>query len=147
MAKLTERMVEQLRRRYEAREAGALLDAIDFCARAGMPMPLWVAEAFCARFEDWRMFRARSLDAAFGVKRKGTRLPDRQRREWLKPRVVLSAIRLRQRKGKGKPLPYDISLFERVGAELKIKASTARDLFYDADNQWRPFFEAWPPKE
>jgi hypothetical protein len=139
-------MVEQLRRRYEAGESGALLEAIDFCARAGMAMPLWLVDAFCARFADWRMFRVKSLDAAFGVERKGVRIPDRESREWLKPRVVLSALRLRHQR-QGKPLPYDMALFELVGAELEIEGTAARDLYYAADNRWRDFFRAWPPKE
>jgi hypothetical protein len=144
MANLTARMVEKLHHQYEAGDPGAILDAIDFCARAGMPMPVWLAEAYCARFEDWSMYQVKSLDEAFGVRarREGARIPDRERRERLKPRVVLSALRLRERKGKGKPLPYDMALFECVGRELKIKASDAHDLFYDADNHWRDALRA-----
>jgi hypothetical protein len=142
MAKLTAQMVEKLRHQYEAGDRGALLDAIDFCARAGMPMPIWLAEAYCARYEDWSMYRAKSLDEAFGVERKGERIPDRARKERLKPRVVLSALRHRERNGIGKPLPYDMALFELVGAELNIKASAAHDLFHAADNHWRDALRA-----
>jgi hypothetical protein len=143
MAKLTERMVEQLRRRYEAGKTGALLEAIDFCARAGMPLPLWLVDAFCVRYEDWSMYRVKSLDAAFGVERKGARIPDRARRERLKPRVALWTERLHKEEGK----PYGEELFELVGAKLNIESGEARALFYAADNPWRDVLRAWPPKE
>ena len=38
--------IEECRKRIEAGEAKALLEALDYCARSGSSMPLWLAEAF-----------------------------------------------------------------------------------------------------
>jgi hypothetical protein len=125
--KLTATMVDARRQQFEAGEDWALLDAVDFCARGGMAMPLWLANAFCERYASWSLFETRTLDAAFRVERKGARLPDRARREWLKPRVVLRVLLLH-----GQRVPIDEGLFEKVGTDLGIPAGTARDIYYEA---------------
>jgi hypothetical protein len=127
---LTKRWVEACHKRFDAGEAGALLDAIDMCARAGMPMPLWAAEAFCGRYVSWAQFRAQTLDEAFGVMRpKGMHVSGRALREWLRPRVALRVTQL-QRAG----MPTDEALFEQVAADLgnKIKGPTAKDIYYES---------------
>jgi hypothetical protein len=45
--KITESLIDDRRRRFAAGDKAALLDAIDLCARAGLPMPGWLAEAYC----------------------------------------------------------------------------------------------------
>ncbi|WP_338689611.1 hypothetical protein V5279_26830 [Bradyrhizobium sp. 26S5] len=50
--KLTDLAIEDCRRRFEAGSAKALIEAIDFCARSGSAMPLWLGEAVCARFDQ-----------------------------------------------------------------------------------------------
>ena len=140
MVKLTELAIEECRKRFEAGEPKALLEAIDFCARSGSAMPLWLAEAFCARYEAWSRYDAKTLDQAFGVERKGERIPNRKFRESMKPRVAYEVCRLhRQEK-----LPIDEALFERVGQILEIPMGMARDIYYN-DNSWRQFFEAITP--
>ena len=67
MANFTDLAIEDCRKRFEAGEAKALLEAIDYCARSRTTMPLWVAEAYIARFDEWFRYRARTLDQAFGV--------------------------------------------------------------------------------
>ncbi|WP_111748622.1 hypothetical protein [Salinisphaera orenii] len=52
---------------YEQGNPQALLTAIEFCARIGEPMPRWVADAYCTRFEAWRDFEHKELGEAFGV--------------------------------------------------------------------------------
>jgi hypothetical protein len=136
--KLTAVLVEKLRENFEAGDAGALLDAIDFCARAGMAMPLWVVDAYGARHADWRMFRAATLDDAFDVKRKkGMHLEDAKRREWLKPRVAFEVELLRR--SKNPPPQFDDVLFARVGKKLGISRAQANKIYYAADNNWREF--------
>lgn len=143
--KLTAQMVEKLRRKYEGGvddqdreqppDPAALLDAIDFCARAGMPMPRWLAEAWCARYEDWMLFRAKSLDEAFGVSRpKGMHIDGAAQRQRLKARVVLEVLRLH---GEEK-LPIDQDLFDRVGKVLGIGGGLVNKIYYK-DNPWRDF--------
>jgi hypothetical protein len=146
MSKLTARLIEERHKQFEAGDAAALLDAVDLCARSGTAMPEWLANAFCERYLDWCMLRAKTLDDAFRVKRpKNMRVGDRARRERLKPRVVLAVLRLRRKEN----LPFGEELFERAGATLKpkITGSLARDVFYDPENRWRDLFRAMPPKE
>jgi hypothetical protein len=139
MAKLTDLAIDECRKLFEAGDPKALLEAIDFCARSGSAMPLWLAEAFCARFDKWSRYEVKTLDQAFGVERKGERISNRKHREWLKPRVAWEVSRLhRQEK-----LPIDEALFERVGEILKIPMGTARDIYYK-DNRWRQLFDAIP---
>ena len=144
MAKLTARLIEERRKQFEAGDAAALLDAVDLCARSGTAMPLWVVEAFCERYLDWRLLRAKTLDDAFGVKRpKNMRFHDQARRERLKARVALEVLRLR----KEEKLPFGDYLFERAGAACKIPAGMARDVYYDSEIRWRDLFNAMPPRE
>jgi hypothetical protein len=129
--------IEQLLRpRIEAGDGVALLDALDFCARAGMAMPAWLGEAYSARYVDWATFRKPTLDAAFGATRKGVHVKARARRALLMPRIVLAAMRLHEQEG----LPYDDALFERVGKELRV--DDAKHLFYAPDNPWRGVVKA-----
>jgi hypothetical protein len=131
-------LVEKRRKQFEAGEEWALLDAVDFCARAGMTMPLWLANAFCERYLDWFLFQVKTLDEAFKVEgdRKGKHIERRARREWLKPRVVLEVLRLHDPEGENMPL--DDVLFERVGETLGCGKTLAKDLYYDVegDNPW-----------
>lgn len=139
MAKFTDLAIENCRKRFEAGEAAALLDAIDYCARSGTAMPVWLAEGYCSRYAAWSKYQAKTFDQAFGVERKGERIPERRKREWLKPRVVMEVDKLHRQQG----LPIDEALFELVGRALEIKLGTARDIYY-RDNEWRQFIEALP---
>lgn len=141
MAKLTDRAIANCRKRFEAGEAGALLDAVDYCARSGTAMPLWLSEAYCARYIAWRTYKFKTLDQAFAVERKSQRIPELRKREILKPRVAIEVDRIHREE----KLPIDEALFERVGKALRIKPSTARDIYYK-DNPWRKFIVALPRK-
>jgi hypothetical protein len=141
MAKINDRLVQDCRKRFEAGEAEALLDAVDRCARTGTAMPLWLAEAFCSRYIAWRTYQHKTLDQAFGVDRKSERISERRKREMLKARVAVEVDTARRQE----KLPIDEALFERVGKSLKIKPGTARDIYYK-DNFFRTFLEAIPRK-
>jgi hypothetical protein len=124
---------KKLRPQIGTGDGVALLLAIDYCARSGMAMPEWLAQAFTERYDNWRKFRVKTLDAAFGVRR-GRRIRiERQRaREELKPYVVYW-VRLLQQKGAA----IDDALFERVGKRLKISGPSVKRIYYDPDNPWR----------
>jgi hypothetical protein len=139
MAKLTDLAIEDCRKRFEAGDATFLLHAIDYCARSGSAMPLWLGEAVCARFDSWFRYEIKSLDQAFGVERKGERISNRNSRERLKPHVAWEVSRLHREEH----LPVDEALFERVGNTFKISMGTARAIYYN-DNPWRKLFEAMP---
>ena len=76
------------RRRFEAGDKTALLDAVDFCARAGLHAGV-ARRSYCAAYAQWAAYGARSLDQAFGVDRKGRKLAQLQKRESLKAAVVV----------------------------------------------------------
>jgi hypothetical protein len=135
MTKEAERLIEVCQHRFEGGDKTALLDAIDFCARSATVMPVWLAEAYCAAYTEWATYKVRSLDQAFGVERKGRRIPDLQEREALKASVVIEVDKLRQEK-----VPTDEMLFDRV-EKLNIPAGQARDIYYK-DNPWRKFNDA-----
>ena len=140
--RLTTRFVEVCRKEYEAGRDPALLEAIDLCIRSHTPVPLWAANAWSERYLDWLDYRKPTVDAAFGVRRKG-KVSWQARRRQLGARIVLEVLRLRR----DDKLPIDAHLFERVGKRLDIKPGTARKIYYDPDNRWRDLFAAMPPKD
>jgi hypothetical protein len=118
---------KKLRPQIKAGDGAALLLAIDYCARSGMAMPEWLGLAFPQRYDNWRKFRAKTLDVAFGVTRKKRIRIEQQRvHEELKPHVVYW-VRQLQRRGAS----IDDGLFERVGKKLKIKGALAKRVYYD----------------
>ena len=143
MAKFTELMIEDCRHRFEAGDKTALLDAVDFCARSGTVMPVWLAEAYCAGYTAWATYKVRSLDQAFDVVRKGRRIPDLQEAYASKAVVVIEVNKLHQEE-----VPIDEGLFAVVGEKLNIPMGQVRALYHE-DNPWRQFKEAidkLPPK-
>ena len=127
--------VEECRKRFDAGDNAALLEAANLCAMAGTAMPQWLAEAFCARFLDWYLFQAKTLDEAFKITRKGKHTDKAARRERLRPRVAEAVGRL--------GLPIDEHLFRVIGAELHISGAVAREIYYEpATKRWLQFFAA-----
>ena len=100
-------------------------------------MPIWLSNAYSSSYVAWLKYQVKTLDQAFGVQRKGQRIPGRRERELLKPRVVIEVDKLHRQQG----LPIDEALFELVGEALQIKPGMARDIYY-TDNGWREFIEA-----
>jgi hypothetical protein len=144
MAKMTERWIEDCRHRLEAGDKTALLDAIDFCARSGTVMPLWLAEAYCAGYTAWATYKVRSLDQAFDVVRKGRRIPDLK-----KGYASMAAVAIEVNKLHQEQVPIDDGLFEQVSEKLNIPVGQVRALYYDEGNSWRQFYKALnklPPK-
>jgi hypothetical protein len=143
ITKITERLIEDCRHRFEAGDKTALLDAIDFCGRSATVMPVWLAEAYCAAYTEWTTYKVRSLDQAFGVERKGRRIRDLQKGYASKAAVAIEVSKLHQ-----EGVPIDEGLFEQVGEKLNIPTGQVRALYYES-NSWRQFNEALnklPPK-
>ena len=132
---MTARLVEQCRERFEAGNPTALLDAIDACARAALPMPMWVVSAFCERYARWASYEAETLDAAFDVeRRKGMHVGKAAYREWLRPRIVFE-VKRRSRDG----AEITMLLFEDVGREFGIGHTQASEIYYESEglhNLW-----------
>jgi hypothetical protein len=134
--KLTAQVVEKLRVQFEAGDHAALLEAVDFCARGGMAMPVWLAKEFCQRYEDWRMFRAKSLDQAFGVERRRIRPKNRALWAWLKPSITLRVLELHGEGEAKQPDLFDAGEL-RKKHRIKISGASVSKLYYADDNQWR----------
>jgi hypothetical protein len=129
---LTKRYVEGCHKRFDVGDGEALLDAIDGCARSGMALPLWAAEAFCGRYVSWVQFEARTLDEAFGVTRKGMHVASQNQRERLRLHVVLLVIQLHE-----EGMPIDDKLFAKVGADFGIGGARVKAIYYE------PATKAW----
>jgi hypothetical protein len=61
--------VEWCRKEYAGGNPLMLLIAIDACLRAGSKAPMWTAQKFCDRIDQWFRGQAKTLDEAFGVQR------------------------------------------------------------------------------
>jgi hypothetical protein len=138
--KLRALAVERRRQQFEAGEEWALIDAVDLCARGGMAMPAWLADAFKERYLSWRLYRVKTLDEAFGVERPGIHPKRRALREWLRPRIALLMLELHAH---GQGMPIDEQIFAEVAAKLNIKGvrgSTVRDIYYESETvSWLRF--------
>ncbi|MGK7059827.1 hypothetical protein BjapCC829_24765 [Bradyrhizobium barranii] len=139
MGKLTDLTIEGFRRRFEAGDPKALLEALDLFCRSGDKMPLWMREALIARLDPFLRYEIKSLDQAFDVERKRERISSRKMRLALQPAVAWEVITLHREEN----LPIDNALFERVGKKFNISMGTARDFYYN-DNPARKLFEAMP---
>jgi hypothetical protein len=137
--KLTAQLVEQRRRQFDAGQGWALLDAIDLCARTAQPLPMWIVDAFGARYLDWLHYRAPTLDVAFDVVRpKRAKLRALARREAQRASVVHQVVDL-HRAG----APLDERLFAQAGRALHLSGGAVRSLFYeDASRALRKIFES-----
>jgi hypothetical protein len=133
--RLTVLMIKKLRKRIKRGDMVALLDAVDLCARSGIPLPTWLATDFCNRFMKWRLFHAKSLDEAFAVTRKRMRIKSRATDEWLKLPITLEVL--------SKDAPIGEEMFELVGKKFGVGKTTAKDIYYGiggkAPNPWLKF--------
>jgi hypothetical protein len=125
--------IEILQANFEAGDNRALLTAVAVCARDGMTVPPWAAEAFYARYAEWARFEVRTLDEAFGVKRKGSRLANLAFQEKIKESVILKAYQLHAKDG----LPLGDELFDCVGASVrpKISGAAVKKIIYAKNNE------------
>jgi hypothetical protein len=60
-------LLEQLRKDRNRGDPRALLYVVDFCLRTGTKVPLWAAQEFCDRIDQWFRSQVATLDEAFGV--------------------------------------------------------------------------------
>jgi hypothetical protein len=136
---LSEALVERYREQFEAGKGAALLNAVDLCARSGLPLPLWARQAFCDRFLAWASYRAPTLDVAFDVVRpKRAKLGTLARREAQRACVVREVVDQHQA---GAPL--DERLFAQAGKALNLSGGAVKSIYYeDASRSLRKIFES-----
>jgi hypothetical protein len=123
----TDRALAALHRRHDAGDRSALLDAIEVLSHN---FPVWVRDGFLAAWWRYCRYDVATLDEAFGVeRRKGQHLAPAQKRELLRPQVILEVY---CRHAKGEPL--DQGTFDRVGDELNISGSEVAKIFSEPES-------------
>lgn len=111
---------------YEEGNKEVLFSALRNCAAHNLPMPNWLADAYCMGHDLWLSYRKPTLDEAFDVKPpKGTHINKLKELRTLKVAIPLFVRKL-QETGRA----IDPHLFEDVGKEFGVSGSKARDIYY-----------------
>ena len=119
--------LEYYQQRFKAGDKECLFSALHSCAAHNLPMPDWLADAYCAGFDTWVNYKVPSLDEAFDIK-----IPKGKHINRLKELHVLKisvALAVKNKHSEGQAI--DQQLFADVGAELGIGGSKARDIYYN----------------
>lgn len=125
------------RERFEAGDKQALFSALRQCACHDLPMPDWLADAYCKAHDDWLSYRKPTLDEAFDVKLpKGSHINKLKKLRRLKFAIPLKVKELSTNQQSDDGIrPIDESLFSDVGKAFNISGSQARDIYYK--HRWR----------
>jgi hypothetical protein len=134
------RQLEMYRRRFERGDRMALLLALDVWLSCCQGPPAWIADAFFHNMTEWLVYRATTLDEAFGApSRAGKHIDRRREREELRPRIMLEIARLIQQGA-----PTDRRTFGQVGEEINKGASYVEAMYYEPKSAgWKrllPYF-------
>jgi len=134
------RRLTALKEKHDAGDKPALIGAITICARAGMPLPPWVSEAWIAADSRIKDYGAKSWDDVFGVPHpKGRHIETARRHLELAIEVY---ERVEEIKREEPATPVDAALFERVGQEHCIGKTTCETLYYKQREALEAFDEA-----
>jgi hypothetical protein len=130
---LVYKLLELYRRRFEAGDREAGLRALRVFHEVFLS-PAWLAEMVCRAISDWLVYRAPTLDEAFGVpkrpgtkKGKGKRAQQRRERERLRSAIVFELVRLQQQE----KAPMDNRTFERVGEKINKSPGYVSRVYYE----------------
>jgi hypothetical protein len=133
--------LEMARWEYERGSNRTIMFGVYCCAKDGLSLPPWLANAFTQMYRDVKAFKFPTWEAALGpahdagakTGKRGAGAKQRARRRsleleipvWVKVREGLSL--------KKKPLDNDV--FEWVSNELKlaVDAATVKRIYYDSD--------------
>jgi hypothetical protein len=120
---VVEAHLEEYRERFERGDKAALFSVIRFCFNEQIVAPEWIVDAFFKATNKWYSLKAKTLDEAFNVRwPKGKSIAAAKKRQRLKF-AVLSAVRAARNAGR----PVDEELFEKIGRELGIGKTLAKD--------------------
>ncbi|KZY31332.1 hypothetical protein A3754_02005 [Alcanivorax sp. HI0083] len=113
-------IVEEHREKHESGDKTALPYALAACARHGLVMPDWLADAVYNGIVRWHDFEARTLDDALEVGRKNKRASDemRYRRHG---KAVFDRVLKRRIKGQG----VDSGMFDDIAKEMDFPGNGA----------------------
>ncbi|HBN8615912.1 hypothetical protein [Pseudomonas aeruginosa] len=133
----------QYQQRYELGNKQSLFAALRTCACHGLPMPEWLAKAFCKSHDDWLSYRKPTLDEAFDVAiPKGAHINKLRKLRRLNIAIPIKVEELRTNSSDGRRRAIDEALFNDVGAAFSISGSQARDIYYKSP--WRNLFQENP---
>jgi hypothetical protein len=146
-----EAVLERLRKRYHYGDKFALLQALDYCLRAKLIAPQWIATAYAISMKKWDALLVADLGAAFGVgKRKHNQMAAQRKRRKLAMAVyetVCMIIDCERRPVTGTKYVLDDSVFELVGKRLGKKAiskTLARQYYLEIRDLERELYAAEP---
>ena len=106
-----------------------ILEGVQLCAKAGVPLPFWLAAAFLRAYADTRhRHRHKSWDDVFGAPHaKGTHLGADRRRHTLGRDAYVLVGRI---KTQNPDTPIDEALFDRVGRALGASRTVTAEAYY-----------------
>ena len=129
---------QELKDIYELHKAGhkeALIEAIYLCSINSLPLPRWCEYGFLGAYRKVRHYRAKSWDAVFGTPHKKGMHLETKRQEREKRHLVYR--RIEEIKKQEPSTATDWKLFERVGREFGIGASTLTEEWYYKELKFR----------
>lgn len=126
---VTEAFLQAYRQEYESGNSYALLRAVTTCARAGVAIPEWAAEAFLHATNRWFRMETRTLDEALGVEWPKGKHFERARRNGNLAYAV--SHRCKELINAGRAI--DNSMFGEVGAEFGIGKTLAQRFYYSTN--------------
>lgn len=136
---LTEQLTEA-ETDFKAGDKSRILHGVSLCVGFGLPWqkwPQWLLRAYNDAYEAGTTGAISSWDEVFGRP-----IPKgKQRKSWRLKRFTLAIVhrveQLHAVIGKeGKKTPIDKGLFETVGAEFGIGATTASKIYYSRGGRW-----------
>lgn len=117
------------REAIEARDGGAMLDAIALCANGRLAMPAWLAKCFTRAHDRVRLHWVRDWNAAFGDPHGGKKVnlaaARRRRRAEATLHIALTLVL----RASPPNVAIDRILWERVGTLLSISGGQAEKLY------------------
>jgi hypothetical protein len=118
------------------KDPGAVLQAIFICLQRDLPIPDWASGEFRRAYAKGSHGQLKSWDEVFGR----PRTADQYRRWWQRvsvPQKVWGAVA----EAKGRKVPIDDKLFEKIGRDLGLGGKTKVREFY---KMWADFLGRRP---
>jgi hypothetical protein len=118
-------LLAKLKKHHEDGDKGAVLAILFVHLEHGLPIPAWLAKAFCDAYERFLGFEVKSLDEIFGA-HKGAQVSAVRRRLEKRTEVWNRVEELRET---GKSVNKD--LFKAVGKEFRVSGALAEKYYYE----------------
>lgn len=127
---LSERFLAKGKELFEKGEKHELLYCLDFCIRNHVPIPTWLAQAFCQAYDAARFAAIKSWDQAFDPpQRKSKQLNRARHKVEVAVPLYFSVVALKEAK---KPID-----FTEIGKEFNVGATLAKEIYYSMDKEFK----------